>query len=165
MASKFSQGRFVPKNPKKYIGKTNAMWRSSWELSFMSFCDENASIINWASEPIRIPYKNPLTGKNSIYIPDFLISYVDKDGTQLTELIEIKPNNQVTMENAKSSRDKAAVLQNQAKWQMAAIFAKQNNIKFRIVTENDLFPQGNKSAANKVRNKYKKKTMPMRKKK
>ena len=66
--SKYAQGVFVPTNPEKYIGKGSIKYRSSWEFAFMSLCDKHPSIIQWASESIRIPYYNPLTKKtNNIY--------------------------------------------------------------------------------------------------
>ena len=43
----------------------------------MRFCDEHPGVTQWASEAIKIPYRNPLTGKNTIYVPDFFISYSD----------------------------------------------------------------------------------------
>ena len=56
-----AKGKFTPKNPEKYIGQRDPTYRSSWELSFMLFCDNNPAIENWASESIKIPYKDPLT--------------------------------------------------------------------------------------------------------
>ena len=67
MSSKFAQGRYSLKNPAKFIGNKTPMYRSSWEFAFMKFCDESPSVSNWASESIRIPYRNPLTGKMTIY--------------------------------------------------------------------------------------------------
>ncbi len=31
----------------------------------MTFCDNNPNVIQWASEPFMIPYRNPFTGKNN----------------------------------------------------------------------------------------------------
>ena len=44
----------------------------------MKFCDENPAIGAWASEAIKIPYRSPLTGKPTVYVPDFFIQYKDK---------------------------------------------------------------------------------------
>ena len=82
--SRYAQGKFNPKNPEKYIGGKVPTYRSGWEFQFMKFCDENQSVTNWASEAIRIPYRNPLTGKHTIYVPDFFIAYADKTGKQFT---------------------------------------------------------------------------------
>lgn len=78
--SKWAQGKFKLSNPAKYVGNKTPTYRSSWEFQFMQFCDNNPSIVEWASEAIKIPYRNPITGKNTIYVPDFLIVYVDKTG-------------------------------------------------------------------------------------
>jgi len=72
---KWAQGIFTPKNPKKYVGNHSPRYRSGWELRVMMFLDENQHITHWASEAISIPYRNPLTGKHSMYIPDFFVVY------------------------------------------------------------------------------------------
>ena len=122
------------------MGNKEPYWRSSWEFSFCKFCDEHPSIQKWASEGIKIPYRNPFTGKNTIYVPDFFIVYVDKDGKQHAELIEVKPVNQTVKEKTgKSKANQAAWILNQAKWEAAQSYCRQKGIKFRIVTEDDLY--------------------------
>lgn len=137
--SKYAQGKYQIKNPEKYIGKKTPTYRSSWEFTFCSFCDNNPAVVNWASEAIQIPYYNPVSGKNTIYVPDFLVVYVDKNQRKHTELVEIKPSKEVTMESAKSYRDKLMVAINMAKWAAADSWARANNIRFRVVTEYDIF--------------------------
>jgi hypothetical protein len=142
--SKYSQGSFTPKNPAKLIGNASPVYRSSWELAMMTFLDSHPNVIQWASESIRIPYKNPLTGKNSQYVPDFLVLYQDKNGNQRAELVEVKPKKEAMLENAKSKRDQAFLMVNQAKWQAAMVWCKKNGITFRLITEDDLFQQKGK---------------------
>ena len=89
---KFAQGKFEMKHPEKYVGNHVPQYRSSWEHAFMRFCDSNDNILQWASESISIPYRNPLTGKMTRYIPDFFVTYQDKNGTIKAEIIEIKVN-------------------------------------------------------------------------
>lgn len=137
--AKFANGFYEPKNPEKYIGKKKPHYRSSWELAMMRFLDENPAILQWASEALHINYTNPFTRKKTIYVPDFLIIYVDKNGNRHGEVIEIKPSKETTMEAAKSARDKAAVVLNTCKWQAAAAFCEQNGLKFRVVNENQIF--------------------------
>jgi hypothetical protein len=137
--SKFATGKYLIKNPEKYIGKRAPTYRSSWEFTFCSFCDNNPAVINWASEAITIPYRNPVTGKNTVYVPDFLIVYVDAKQRKHTELVEIKPTKETTMESAKSYRDKLSVAINMAKWAAADAWCRANNIRFRVVTEFDIF--------------------------
>jgi TnsA endonuclease N terminal len=136
---KYHQGVFTPKNPNKLQGNPNPTWRSSWELRIMTFLDTHPNVIGWASEAIRIPYRNPLTGKQSMYVPDFLVVYQDKKGQQRTELVEVKPNKETFMEAAKSRRDKAAVILNMAKWTAAMAWANKHGVTFRVINENSIF--------------------------
>lgn len=145
MARRYAQGKFEPKNPEKYIGNKMPTYRSGWEFTFMKFCDENPSVIQWASEAIKIPYRNPLTGKQTIYVPDFFIAYGDKSGNQKVELIEVKPANQTLKEKVgRNKTNQAQWVVNQAKWEAARAWCKQKKITFRIITENEIFHQGRK---------------------
>ena len=137
--SKYAQGKYQIKNPEKYIGKKTPTYRSSWEFTFCSFCDNNPAVISWASEAIQIPYFNPVSGKQTIYVPDFLIVYTDANQRKHTEIVEIKPSKETTMETARSYRDKLMVAVNMAKWAAADAWARANNIRFRVVTEYDIF--------------------------
>lgn len=141
----YHQGFFSLKNPSKYLGKSTPKWRSSWEFSFMRFCDDNPNILQWASESIKIPYQNPLTGKQTVYVPDFFIVYLDKKGKKHVELIEVKPANQTLKEKAKRNvHNQAQWILNQTKWDVARKWCNQRGIVFRVITENDIFYQGNK---------------------
>jgi hypothetical protein len=108
----------------------------------MRFCDSNNHILQWASESIAISYRHPLTGKMSQYIPDFLITYRNRDNTVRAELIEIKPKKQSVVESKMSSRDRAVVAINYAKWDAATKWARRNGMTFRVITENDMFHNG-----------------------
>ena len=140
--SKYAQGKYEIKNPEKYMGKRRPTYRSSWEFAFMNFCDNNPAVIQWTSEGLQIPYRNPVSGKNTIYVPDFLIVYLDKNKQRHTELIEIKPTTETTMESARSYRDKLMVAINMAKWAAADAWCRTKGIRFRVVTEMDIFHQG-----------------------
>ena len=137
--SKYASGKYQVKNPEKYMGKRLPNYRSSWEFTFMSFCDKNPAVINWVSEGVKIPYYNPVSGKQTIYVPDFLVVYVDANQRQHTELVEIKPSKEATMESARSYRDKLMVAMNMAKWAAADSWCRANNMRFRVVTEFDIF--------------------------
>ena len=109
----------------------------------MRLCDEHPYVAKWASESIKIPYRHPFTGKYTVYVPDFFIVYVDKNGKKNAELIEVKPMSQSTMERAgKSQAKKKQVVLNMAKWEAATAYAKQRKIRFRVVSEDDLFHNG-----------------------
>lgn len=140
--TKYAQGTYQVINVEKYMGKGQPKFRSSWEINFMRFCDNHPSVMSWASESLQIPYFNPVLGKQTIYIPDFLVVYVDKSGAKHGEVIEIKPSRETTIEAAKSIRDKTMVAINLAKWQAASRWCKQQGLVFRILTEFDLFKQG-----------------------
>jgi hypothetical protein len=137
--AKFSQGKYTVKNPQKYVGKGQPTYRSSWELTFMMFCDNNEHVVQWASEPISIPYRNPLTNKRSNYVPDFFVTYRDKKGRQISEVVEIKPKGQSMLMEKMNERQKATVAVNYAKWEAAQAWCKQNKLKFRVVTEDDIY--------------------------
>jgi hypothetical protein len=119
--SNYQQGIYECCNPKKYRGSSKPRYRSGWELVFMRMCDNHPNILYWNS------------------VPDFFIVYQDKNGKQHAELIEIKPYNQTSIENAKSKKDKFASVVNLAKWQAAQAWSKQNGVRFRVITEKDIF--------------------------
>jgi hypothetical protein len=143
--AKFAQGIYEIKNPQKYVGLGKPRYRSGWEMTFMMFCDNNEHVLQWASESVKIPYRNPLTGKQTIYVPDFLVVYQNKTGRQVAELIEIKPLKQTSLQEAGRSRQaQVAVIVNQAKWEAAQNWCRRAGITFRVITENDIFRNGGK---------------------
>lgn len=142
---KWAKGKYNLKNPEKYLGNKTPLYRSSWEFTFMKMCDENPSILKWASESVKIPYRNPFTGKHTIYVPDFLIHYIDAKNILHTELIEVKPLNQTSIKEAKrNTTNQAHAVLNSAKWEAARSWCKQNGVTFRIISEKDIFYQGRK---------------------
>jgi hypothetical protein len=138
----FAKGKFVIKNAAKYVGNRLPTYRSSWEWAFMQFCDSNDNVIQWASEPIRIPYQHPLTGKMTTYVPDFIVTYRGPNNTTIAELIEIKPKKQSLLEDKMSQRDRAIVAVNHVKWEAAQRWCRANGLRFRVITESDIFHQG-----------------------
>jgi hypothetical protein len=106
----------------------------------MTFCDNNPSIQQWSSESVKIPYRDPLTGKQTVYVPDFLIVYMDKNLRKHAELIEIKPANQTLREKVgKNPYNQAQFVKNQAKWAAASAWCQNHGLKFRIINEQDIF--------------------------
>jgi hypothetical protein len=143
--SKFAQSRFIMKNPAKYVGTKTPLARSSWEYVFMRTLDEHPGVENWASESVQIPYRDPLTGKSTIYVPDFFIVYNDKNGKKHAELVEVKPASQTLREKVgKSMYNQQQYIKNLAKWEAARAWCAQKNVKFRVVTESEIFHQGAK---------------------
>jgi hypothetical protein len=140
---KFAQGRFEMKNPEKYVGKKIPLARSSWEFVFMRMLDEHQGVEKWASESIQIPYRDPFTGKYTIYVPDFFIVYNDKAGGKHAEVVEVKPESQTILEKVGKSRyNQEQYVKNMAKWEAAGVWCKQQGLKFRVVNEGDIFHQG-----------------------
>ncbi len=144
MSRSYVQGKYQPTHPEKYVGTYPIVFRSSWEHKVMLLFDNHPNIKSWASEPVKIPYTNPFTGKYTVYVPDFVVTYVDAKGNQTAEIIEVKPAKETFLEQAKSQKAKAAVALNTFKWQAAQIFAKNHGMTFRVMTENNIFnnPKG-----------------------
>ena len=142
---KFAQGRFDMKHPEKYVGKKTPLARSSWEFVFMRMLDEHQGVENWASESVQIPYRDPLTGRQTIYVPDFFVVYNDKNGKKHAELVEVKPASQTLREQVgKSLYNQEQYVRNLAKWEAANAWCKQKGIKFRVVNESEIFHQGSR---------------------
>lgn len=140
--ARFANGKYNLKNPGKYVGKGIPTYRSSWEFAFMNFADTNENVLQWASESINIPYRHPLTGKQTIYVPDFLVVYRTKNNTVKAEVIEIKPSGQSVITEKQKPQERAVVAVNHAKWEAASIWCKRQGLAFRIITEKEMFHNG-----------------------
>lgn len=137
------KGRFIPKNPQKYLGNPSGIFfRSSWEARLMRWLDQTPAVLQWASEEFSIPYINPIKNKVSQYYPDALVIYKDKFGNIKKEIIEIKPYKETVLTPKASEQDKLALVVNEAKWKAAARFAEQNGLSFKVLTEKSLFANG-----------------------
>ena len=139
----FKQGIFKPINTSKYKGSHPIIYRSSYEIRFMRWCDGNPNVISWGSESVIIPYQNPLTNNISRYFIDFNITLKSKDSTIKKYLIEIKPSIQTKPPAAKKHsrgllRKQAEYVKNRAKWAAATEYAKKQNKEFVIITEKEL---------------------------
>jgi hypothetical protein len=139
MARSANRGPFTPQFPEKYTGTYPIIFRSSWELEFMRYCDQHPGVMEWASEPIKIPYQNPLNGKQTVYIPDFLVTYMNAGGNPSTKLIEIKPMHEAMESHARNGVDVAIRTKNEAKWGAATQWAGRRGIDFLVLTEAELY--------------------------
>lgn len=144
--SKYNQGFFHPKNPKKYKGNSqNIVYRSSWELKFMRWCDSNENILEYGSEEFCISYYNPVKQKVCKYFPDFIIKVREQNGETKTYLIEVKPKKQTKPPVKKSRATKSFIYEtktyavNQAKWKAAKEWCDDRKIEFKIITEDELY--------------------------
>lgn len=139
------KGRFVPKNPEKYLGDpSRIIFRSSWEVKLFKWLDMTPAVLQWASEEFSIPYLHPFKNKVAQYYPDALVIYKDKFGNLKKEIVEIKPYKETVLTPKASDSDKIALAVNQAKWKAAADFAAKQGMSFRVITEKTMFR--NKSA-------------------
>lgn len=137
------KSKFRPRNPNKYRGNpTNIICRSSWERVMCKWCDDNDSVLKWASEEVRIRYYDPVSKKNRTYFPDFWIRVRRSDGLIYEEIIEVKPQRQVDGPPIRPKRktrswynEVATYATNQAKWISASQFCEDNGMNFRLLTE------------------------------
>lgn len=136
---KWAKGRYTPKNPKKYIGNKKPTYRSSWEFYFMQWCDDTQAILEWSSEPMRIPYVHPIEHRLTTYVPDFLIRFKDRFGNERIEMIEIKPHNQTVLTEKTNTKMANIVKVNHAKWAAAKKVCKANGCVFRVLTEQEMY--------------------------
>lgn len=135
-------GRFIPNNPKKYLGNSTNIWyRSLWERRVMVHLDSNSSVIGWSSEEIVIPYLSPIDSRYHRYFPDFFV----KTDTG-TMILEVKPLNQSILPVKKNNKMTKRYLNevmtygvNQAKWKAAEEYCGTRGWKFKVLTEKELF--------------------------
>ncbi len=146
MARTSHKGTFKPRHPDKYVGNLKKItFRSSWEHSFMQFLDNNPNVVRWGSEPFPIPYIKPTDQKIHNYYPDFWVEYVTKENQVLQEIIEIKPLAQTQAPKLAGKKKKQQIYEaityavNAAKWKAAQEFCTKYNMKFRIMSENQMF--------------------------
>ena len=157
---KYYQGIYVPVNPGKWRGNIHdIVFRSGWEKKMCKKFDLHENILEVASETIIlngdiipfIPYMHPIKNKMARYFPDFWIRYINNKEEIIQAIIEVKPYGQTIppiqsktktgkiTEKRKIAYQKALMTYaiNKAKWHAANEFAKNNGMKFVIITEKD----------------------------
>ena len=143
--SKYNQGKFHPQNPQKYKGNVNnIIYRSSWELKFMQWCDRNENILEYGSEEFWIPYISPVDNRVHRYFPDFIIKVKENSGNTKNYVVEVKPQRQTVAPKQKSRVTKSYLYEaqtyavNQAKWKAAEEWCADRLLNFMIITEKEL---------------------------
>ena len=138
------QGKYPIKNYQKYKGNpNNIIFRSGWELRFMVYCDNNPAVVQWNSEETVIPYLSPKDNMIHRYFPDFWIKVQTESGFQEC-LVEVKPKHQCKPPVLKKRKTKRFLMEqltyevNQAKWAAAEAYCSKNNMRFIVLTEDDL---------------------------
>ena len=139
------KGKYKVRAPYKYKGNpTKVIYRSLWELKFMTYCDTNINILEWGSEEVYMWYRSPVDNRPHRYFPDFYIKVREKGGTIKKYIIEVKPQRQ-TKPPARPKRQRKGYLReafeyakNQAKWKAARSFCEDRQLTFKVVTEKEL---------------------------
>jgi len=138
-------GQYKPVHYQKYKGDPRRIfYRSSWELGFMKYCDNNEHILEWGSEEIVIPYRCPTDGRVHRYYPDFYVKLRDKDNVLKKYIIEIKPRKQTEPPKKPSRQTKKYLaevntfMKNTAKWKAAKNYCDDRRMEFLILTEHEL---------------------------
>lgn len=161
------QGYYILGRKEKYIGDPNLIvFRSAWEFSFCMWADYSPSILQWTSEPIKIPYydkvskleeckklglnpNNPANWVKKNYNTDFWIKIKNPAGEIEKWLIEIKPKEKLTrpkpvskdapLKDQKRFNTRAReFLINESKFEAMNAWSIRNGIKFYIFTEDQL---------------------------
>lgn len=138
-------GKFSPKNKNKYKGNLNNIeYRSSWELTFFRWCDNNPKVVRWNSEEVIIPYFSKADNKHRRYFMDIWMKL--SDGREF--IFEIKPEKETkppTKPKRMTEKAKKRLLKeaytfqvNQDKWEAALKFSKQKGWTFKVLTETSL---------------------------
>lgn len=137
-----NKGKYKLTNPSKYTGnKDNIIYRSTYELKMMTYLDNTKDVLEWSSESVIVPYKSPIDNKIRKYYIDFYAKMKTKNGIE-SFLFEVKPKKFTRPPKERKSnayiKEVKEFLKNQAKWTAAESYCKENNFKFKIITEEDL---------------------------
>jgi len=161
------QGYAVISNPDKYIGDpTKIIYRSSWEYSFIKYCDSSPSVLRWSSEPIAVKYfdkvsklvecqkygldpNNPTNWIQKNYYIDFWCVVDKGNGETRKMFIEIKPSNKLIKPVPPPEKSSPAAhkkfntlakeyLINEEKFRAMKKYAEANGAEFHVFTEKTL---------------------------
>ena len=139
------KGKYKVRAPYKYKGNpTKVIYRSLWELKFMTYCDTNINILEWGSEEVYMWYRSPVDNRAHRYFPDFYIKVREKDGTIKKYIIEVKPQRQTKPPTRPKRQTKGYLREafeyakNQAKWKAANEWCLDRGFEFKVITEKEL---------------------------
>src|SRR5574344_978797 len=141
MRYKSHKGWYALQHPEKFIkpldeymesftqrnGVSYIQYKSMLERIAFRYADMNPKIVKFSIEPFNIKYIKPTGNK-------FIVEIKSKGETQTPKKPKI-----LNEKNAKYYKDSIETyLVNQAKWKSATEFAKNQNMKFIILTEDQL---------------------------
>ena len=110
----------------------------------MKWCDNNPNVLQWWSEELAIPYRDPVTKRWRRYFPDFWMKVQEQNGQIKSYLIEVKPKRQVEGPKPQKRRTKSYITEvmtyatNKAKWAAANDYCNDRLWEFKLVTEREL---------------------------
>ena len=156
MAFKSYKGWYTISNPEKFVPPIDGYmksfnestmqveYKSSLELKSFMYCCNSSAVKKWSVEPYPIHYLKPTDGMQHRYYPDLWIEF--KSGKKV--LVEVKssgetqePKKPKKMNQNAIRRYKRALITwsiNQAKWEAAQEFCKENDMEFMLLTERQL---------------------------
>ena len=110
--------------------------------------DHNSNVIEWASEPLAVPYLFSLDGKVHRYYPDIICKIQTKHGIKQF-MLEIKPAKQTVEPSKPKNRslkrkkryenEMFTYIKNKDKWEAAEKFCEEHGYEFKLITEADIF--------------------------
>ncbi len=111
----------------------------------LNWLDDSPAVLKYASEEIKIPYWNPIKKRWANYFPDFLVIVKTANGIERL-IVEVKPAKESKIPRKDKRKkpqaalyEQATYLVNSCKWEAAIQFCKQRGLKFKVVTEKDIF--------------------------
>lgn len=131
--SRYKQGYIDPRSCKKLfesMSRDRIIYRSSYELKFITWLENSKQVKGWGSECIRIPYFWT-DGTTHSYYPDYFVEFVD--GTKM--VVEIKPHNQTQRPVNENCWAHKEYMKNMCKWKAAIEFCKAKGYVFKVLTE------------------------------
>jgi hypothetical protein len=119
-------------------------FKSMLELQAIKYADFNKHVVKWSVEPFHIKYVKPTDGKKHRYFIDLFLEFSTGDKF----LVEIKSKGETKKPRKPRKKTEQSLMNyqkammtysvNQAKWKAAEEFAKQNKMRFIILTEDEL---------------------------
>lgn len=131
--SRYAQGYINQSTCKKLfpqLSNQTIIYRSSYELKFITWLENNNKVKHWGSECICIPYLYK-DGSTHKYYPDYFVEMVNGDKI----VVEVKPYNQTQKpinENCWAAKE---YMKNMCKWKAAMEFCKSKGYIFKVLTE------------------------------
>lgn len=151
--SVYHQSYYNVINKEKYTGKYPIICRSSMELKFCKYLDNNPNIKNWNSESFSLKYKYIICNESILldldkrehnYYPDFVFETINNERV----IVEVKPKKQLIKPIEPKKKTKKSLKNYYTSLKMYIIniskinavkkLASENNYKFIIITEDDL---------------------------